>query len=56
MIRWTALDQFKDGLCHHKLLPAVQHFPDSFECLFILKGYITVDDVLSCIELTSNVF
>ena len=51
MIRRTALDQLKDGLRHHNLLTAVQLFPDSFEYLFTFKGYITAEDVLSCLDL-----
>ena len=50
MIRRTAIDQLKDGLRHHKLLTAVQHYPESFESFFTFKGYITADEVLSCID------
>eukprot|EP00731_Ephydatia_muelleri_P021477 Em0014g68a len=50
MIRQTAIDQLKDGLRHHKLLTAVQHYPESFESFFTFKGYITADEVLSCID------
>lgn len=52
MVRRTALDQLKDGLCQHELLRAVQYYPDSFESLFTFKGYLTADEVLSCIDLS----